>query len=133
MIWNDRLSVEIEDIDTDHRIMVGLINNLHDAIAAGVGRQVIEGIIDEVVSYTDFHFAREERLFDLTSYAEAETHQKEHDDMRAWAKRAQDDYKSGSLPAPSLEVMMYLKDWLFDHILISDQKYAPYLKAMCVR
>jgi methyl-accepting chemotaxis protein/hemerythrin len=113
--------------------MVGLINDLYDAIAAGVGKEVIEGIIDEVVSYTSFHLTCEERLFDLTNYAEAETHQKEHDVMRAWAKGVQDEYNKGTLLAPSLEVMVYLKDWLFDHILISDQKYAPYLKEMGVQ
>ena len=130
--WNDRLSVDIEELDSDHRKMIRLINELYDGIAAGYGRDVIEGIIDDVVSYTNYHFAHEEQLFATTGYAEAEAHKKEHDAMAAWAKEVQDEYKQGSMAAPALEVMVRLKDWVFDHILGSDQKYALYMKAMGV-
>jgi hemerythrin-like metal-binding protein len=126
IIWSDRLDLGIEEIDSDHRKMAGLINDLYDAIAAKVGREVIEGIIAQVISYTSIHFACEDRIRAVTSYAEAETHKTVHDAMRVWAKGVPDEHQSSSLTARSLELMVCLKDWLFEHILGGD-RYAPFL------
>jgi hemerythrin len=131
--WNDKLSTDIEEIDSDHKKIVGMINDLYDGIAAGHGKEVIAGVLETLVSYTRFHFAHEERLFAMTSYADAEAHKVEHEQMTAWVIKTKQAFDSEALPAPSLQVMVYLKDWLFEHIMGSDQKYAPHLKAMGIR
>jgi hemerythrin-like metal-binding protein len=132
MAWNDKLSVGIDEIDADHKKMVDLINELFDGINAGCGKNLIEGILDQLVKYTHSHFAREKQLFAMTAYSEAEAHEREHAKMTAWVLKTQAEFKAGTLAAPSLEVMNYLKDWLFEHILIFDLQYAPYVKTMTV-
>jgi hemerythrin len=49
--------------------------------------------------------------------------------MAQWAVNVELEFHAGALPAPSLEVMNRLKDWLFEHIQNSDQRYAPFMKA----
>ena len=133
MVWNDRLSVGVAAVDADHKKMVKMINELYDAILAGSWREKLDGLLDRLVDYTRYHFAREEELFARTGYPEAEAHKREHDEMKEWMNSASNLHRDGSLPAPSLELMNHLKDWLFDHILGSDQKFAPHMKAHHIR
>jgi hemerythrin len=129
MIWNDKLSVGVEVIDEDHKKLIAMINEMYDAILAGMGKKVVGDILDRLVHYTSFHFAREEALFAQTGYSDAAAHKAEHDAMAKWAIQAELDFHQGTLPAPSLEVINRLKDWLFEHINGTDKLYGPHLNA----
>jgi len=133
MVWNDRVSIGVKAIDADHKKMVDMINELYDAILAGRGRKKVGSLLDHLVEYTKYHFAREEELLARTGYLDAAEHKRQHDEMAEWMKTAWRRYRSSTATAPSLEVMSYLKDWLFDHVLGSDQKFAPHMKAHHIR
>jgi len=130
MVWNDKLSVGVAAVDADHRKLVAMINELYDGIAEGRGREALGSILDDLVAYTRFHFAREEKLFAATGYPGAVAHKKEHDSLTAQVLEIQERFRSGSLAAPSLEVLVFLKDWLFDHIIGSDRDFGPHLNAV---
>ena len=127
MAWNDRLVLGIDEIDNDHRKLVEMINELFDGIQAGRGRAAQLGILQRLVDYTRYHFAREETLFAENGSPRAQAHKKEHDALVAVVQKAQAEYVESGTVAPSLEMMVILKDWLFDHILGSDQRDAAYL------
>ena len=129
MTWNDKLSVGVEAVDEDHKKLVAMINELYDGIIAGEGKEVVGDILDRLVHYTSFHFAREEALFAQTGYSEAAAHKAEHDEMVEWALQAALDFHENALSAPSLKVMNRLKDWLFDHINGTDKRFGPHLNA----
>jgi hemerythrin-like metal-binding protein len=122
MAWNDRLIVGIKAIDDDHRKLVRLINELFDGIEEGRGRETLEEILDSLVNYTQYHFAKEEALLFDAGMPTASAHKKLHDDMVAVVLRAQQEYKRSGVGSPSLEMMVILKDWLFDHIMGADQR-----------
>jgi hemerythrin len=128
MAWNDRLVLGIEGIDSDHKKLVEMINELYDGIEAGRGREVLAGLLGRLVDYTRYHFGREEALFAETGSPRAAEHKKEHDAMVMVVVRAQADYLKSGTVAPSLEMIVILKDWLFDHILGSDRRDIQYLK-----
>jgi hemerythrin len=132
MVWNDKLSVGVKLIDNDHKKLLGMANHLYDAIAAQRGKQELERILSELVEYTTFHFAREEELFSRTGYPEAARHKIEHDELTTQVLRIQARYHGGS-QALTLEVMIFLKDWLFDHILGSDVRFGPHFNAKGVQ
>ncbi len=126
--WNDRLIIGIADIDADHKREIQVINDLYDRIRAGSSRAALDDTLERLVAYFEVHFEREERLLRETQYPGTAPHAKEHDDMRIWILDMQARHQSGLVVAPSLEVMTRLKDWLFDHIMGSDQRYVPFLK-----
>ena len=132
MAWNDKLSVGIAEIDADHKELIGLIYKLYDEILIGHGKDDLESILDRLVDYTQYHFEHERELFARTAYADADVHEAEHAKMVAWVLKAQAEFTASTLTAPSLEVMTYLKDWLFEHILVTDRQYVPYVKVMTV-
>lgn len=128
MAWNDRLSVNIVEIDKDHQKMLSLINQLYDAIQIGQGTKSIMEIQEELVSYSKCHFAREEEMMVYTGYDEAASHKLQHEGFTREVMKMQNRYGSGS-PVLSIEVMVFLKDWFFDHLMGSDARYASHLNA----
>jgi len=128
MAWNDKLSVGVAVIDDDHKILLGMANELYDAILARRGKEIVGDILDQLVSYTQFHFAREEQFFASTGYPDAARHTKVHEALTKQVLDIQDRHNRGTQTL-TLEAMTFLNDWLFDHILGADAKYGPYLNS----
>ncbi len=124
--WSDRLSVGIPSIDTQHKQLVSIINKLYEAMSTGKANAIMGDLFNELVKYTQFHFANEENLFKTHGYPQAEQHKKEHAALVKQAAELQEKFKSGSVTI-SLTVANFLKDWLNNHIVVSDKAYAPYL------
>jgi len=116
-------------LDEDHKRLVGMVNELFDAMQAGHGREALGRILDGLVQYTKMHFAREESFFTKTSYPVGAAHKQEHDALTRQVLEVQQKYAAGSNAALSLEVMQFLKNWLVQHIQGSDQKYRAHLNA----
>ena len=133
MTWNDKLSVGIATIDNEHKRLVGMVNDLYDAVMAGKGKDSLGKILDGLIDYTKVHFAHEEQFFAKTGYADAVAHKKEHDALAKQVLDVQAKYKSGAVSTLSLEVLNFLKNWLANHIQVSDKKYGPHLTANGIR
>mgnify|MGYP001558302938 CR=1 FL=1 len=133
MQWNESLKVGIDAVDGDHQKLVGMVNELFDAMQAGRGKDVLGKVLDELASYTAQHFAREESYFARTGYPDSAAHKKEHDDLRKQVNDVQAKFKSGATATLTIDVLNFLRDWLVKHIKGSDMKYAPHLKAKGIR
>ena len=69
---------DVSEIDQQHQELVKMLNNLNDAVAKRESRESIYLIIDEVIGYTRFHFATEERLMVNSGYTDVEFHKDKH-------------------------------------------------------
>jgi hemerythrin len=133
MTWTEEMSVGVKVLDDDHKKLVSMVNELHAGILGGRRQEALGGVLDQLVSYTKVHFAREEEMFARTGYANAVEHKKEHDELIKKALELQARYKGGATSMLSLETMSFLKNWLSHHILGIDKKYGPHLNAKGVR
>ena len=84
--WNSEFNLGIEEIDSEHRALVALINALHDAMSAGAGRADVVDGISEIYTLVATHFAREEAFMRETRYMAYAEHKEDHevllDDLR---------------------------------------------------
>lgn len=126
--WSDNLSVNVSEMDRQHRKLIDMINELFDAMSSGKGRDVIGKVLDGLTEYTKTHFASEERMMQLHNYPELSTQQSEHAKLTQQVIDLQAKFKGGSFTI-TLETMSFLKDWLQNHILQNDKKYGPYLNS----
>ena len=129
MDWNDRLSVGVEMIDSDHKHLVSLVNELHDAVRAARGKEVLGHVLDGLITYTKTHFAREEAEMAKFKYPQAADHIKEHTTLAKQVIDVQAKYKAGNTAVLSMEVMAFLRDWLLKHIQGSDKALGTFLTA----
>jgi hemerythrin len=129
MTWTDKLSVGVSVLDEDHKKLVAMVNELYDAMQAGHGKEKLGGILGRLVDYTKMHFAREEKFFAQTGYADAAPHKQQHEALTRQVLDVQKKYADGAVATLSLDVMHFLRDWLVKHIQGTDQKYRPHLNA----
>jgi len=129
MAWTSDMSVGVMVLDEDHKKLVGIINQLHFGISAGHSREILEAVLDQLVDYTKFHFAREEELFARTNYLDAPTHKLEHDHFVRQIMDLQERANKAPVSMLNMELMGFLRHWLVAHIQGSDKKYGPLLNA----
>jgi hemerythrin len=123
MEWSDALSVNIKEIDDQHKKLIGMINTLHDSMRAGKGKQELEKTLKELAGYASTHFQLEEKYMQKFNFPGYLGHKGKHD---AFVKKITDferDFEANRLGL-SLEVMKFLKDWLVDHIQGTDRGYS---------
>lgn len=133
MTWTDKLSVGVGVLDQDHRRLVGMVNDLYDAMQAGHGKDALGRILNELIKYTQLHFGREEQFFAQTAYPAASVHKREHESLTNQVLEVQRKYMAGSGATLSIDVLQFLKNWLINHIQGSDQKYRAHLNANGIR
>jgi len=123
--WSDELSVGLQEIDEQHKILINLINRLfNEAILYKADKTVISAILEELVQYTIVHFAVEESLFRIFDYPDAETHQVHHDKLKQEVSSFQKKFAGGAVI--DIELMNFLRKWLTHHIMMDDKKYTPF-------
>ena len=123
--WNDSFSVNVAEIDKQHQSLVQMMNELHDAMRQGKGKNVEGQIIAELVRYTVTHFNKEEKYFDQFGYPEKESHKKEHTYFVKKVSDFKNGFDEGRLGL-SVQVMNFLSDWLQKHIKGTDKKYSHF-------
>lgn len=130
--WNEKYSVNIKEFDDHHRKLVMLINELHEAMMKGSGKDVLEKIIKELAEYTSFHFSAEEKYFQKFNFPTYRQHKKEHDNFVAKVGEFQNNYSTGKVLL-TMDINSFLKDWLLNHILKSDKDYSSFLNGKGIK
>ncbi len=126
MNWTPDLSVNIDEIDNQHKKLIGMINELSEAMKARKGAEVMGKIIAGLTNYTKEHFATEEKLFDKFGYPETAKHKQEHTKFVNEINKFKQDFEAGKLSV-SIDVLKFLSSWLMNHIKGTDQKYSKFL------
>ncbi|MBN9698107.1 MAG: bacteriohemerythrin [Zoogloea sp.] len=124
--WSSLMSLNDPVVDHDHSVLLTLINqisldaNCHDQSA-------VEFVVDELVGYTLSHFGREERLLERNGYPHLQAHKEVHRRMADEVIALREKLRNNFTPALGEEISRYLRNWLTNHILIEDKKFAQYL------
>jgi len=126
LMWDKTLSVDVPEIDEDHRRLVDLFNILNRSIVAGDEKNYIEAVMEELISCTVWHFRHEERLMLKYGYEGYLAHKSEHEELIASAKVLLQKFLREGKPVLSEDVQ-FLEHWLTGHILGADMELGSYL------
>jgi len=119
------LSVDVEEIDQQHKKLIVMINDLSDAMVEGKGKHVAGGIIDDLIEDTASYFKTEEKYFDQFGYPDAEAHKKEHVAFVQKVSQFKDGFDQGKI-ALSVDIISFLYKWLQNHIKKVDKQYSQF-------
>jgi hemerythrin len=103
-----------------------MANNLYDNFKSGQGNIGLIETFKSLVDYVQVHFTTEEKLLNENDYPYLLSHKQEHDKFIEKVKELYSRALSGSSRV-SIEMLIFLRDWLLNHIIKTDKKYSKFL------
>ena len=123
--WTDELSIGNPKIDSDHKKLLYIYNELIDLIELNKDREEFAIILSKMTDYTLSHFKTEEKYMLEFSYPNLSKHRSEHIEYIYRVAKLNHDFLSSNPPEPE-EVIRLLIKWLTKHIMKSDTDYERY-------
>ena len=125
--WDSKYDVGVEAVDKQHRHLVDLMNDLYDAC---IGErleldQKFKDVMKELVDYVMVHFKDEEKIMEAINYPKLKEHKQTHEGFIKEMLSSVSAYTNGKQLVPN-SFVRFLRDWLFNHILIDDKEWARY-------
>lgn len=124
--WRQELCIGVPEMDREHEILVGKINDLVRILNSGdlrAKRNEALASYQKLASYVVEHFRDEEELMERIGYSGLASHRKIHERLLNQAVEFQRALELGSLRKADL--ISFLSDWLISHIRGTDMKYVP--------
>lgn len=115
--WHDSFSVGIKKIDNQHKKLFSLLNELIVASETGQEAEVLDRVLNDLVSYTDYHFKTEEPFFKI--HPQQEKHVSIHRGFIEKAEHMMSVFHEGAENTGE-ETIKYLKNWILNHVLETD-------------
>lgn len=110
-------------MDNDHKILLGMINKLHEAMTAGKSKEVMSQLITELKKYTMTHFSSEETHLAHINHPHLPEQKQQHAMFSSKITEFEKEYSAGNMVL-AVKIMPFLNDWLLGHIMQVDKKYA---------
>ncbi|MDP1609824.1 MAG: bacteriohemerythrin [Sulfuritalea sp.] len=124
--WSKILSVGFEEIDEDHRKLIGIFNELNRAVTVGESPEYLATTLEELINCTVWHFSHEERLMFKHRYDQTEEHRAEHRELIEAAHELQEQLLQAGQHVAEEQIVI-LERWLTGHILTTDQRLGAFL------
>ena len=126
IVWSQLLSVEVDEIDEDHRKLLDIFNVLIHSLKNEESPDYLLAVLDELINCTVWHFSHEERLMLKYGYEDIEEHKLAHKELIVSAT----ELKQKILQANKTildEDVIFLEHWLTEHILTDDMRLGVFL------
>ena len=114
-------------VDDQHKQIFELLAALHRDIHGDDANDATKRTLKELLEYTKVHFNDEEALMRSIDYPDYEAHRALHDALmdKVWGLFVRCNEGGPDL---SIELLVFLNDWLVDHILEKDKAITAYVR-----
>lgn len=131
LAWSLDLETGDERVDSQHRRIFDLLNDLIAACADGSEAKRLRETLDFLVEYTIRHFTDEELLQLQYDFPEYKKHKRMHDELTEQVVELIKRFEaSGSSAELSRDVNRVVVAWLVGHISREDKKIAEHIRSL---
>lgn len=129
--WNDeRNSIGIALIDNQHKELILILQQTNDLQHTSEERKKnLPVIIEKLIYYSQYHFSFEEEHMSKNAYPLIKEQQDLHRKFINRIIKIAGEFKSGMVDLTD-EIILFLKNWIIEHILTEDKKYKEYLESI---
>ena len=132
--WSDKFTTQIDSVDTQHRRLFDLLNELADALKSGdLGEKTLDEALNRLVDYAHLHFVDEELLMVQKKIDPRllSMQRMEHKSFIYDIQRIRENFfNEGDTFEQSEKLIRFTTLWLTYHILGTDMDMAAQLKAI---
>lgn len=127
LVWDEGMSVGNDSLDKDHKQLIAIIARLMSAKNDPLEQTNIEDIFEQLESYCQSHFTKEEALLVKIGYQQLAQHQQSHQKFISQIPQLKQQWlaEDSDLEAVKDKIILFLQQWLIKHILEEDLDYAP--------
>jgi hemerythrin len=126
--WNSVYETGNAAVDTQHKKLFEMVNELHEGIVKGSAREIMAPMLKRLAKYTVEHFQTEEGLMTARGYPALSRHKMRHDELVRQVTDLIQQFDSGKLVLP-LTLSRFLSDWITHHIKEEDKAMIDWLRA----
>ena len=126
--WTEALSVNVKVLDEQHQKLIDTMNELDQALRTRQGDSAVDAVLYKMVNFASEHFATEEALMEKYDFPGLSTHRFQHEMFRKKIAQFLDDHKAGKAGVP-VSLMLFMREWLKDHVSTTDKRYSAFLNA----
>ena len=127
--WTPDLDTGIDIVDSQHKMLCAYINSLHRASRRENAKDTILDVVNCLKDYTANHFSTEEQYFKHSAYPCTEQHMEVHKKFVDKIRDVEAQLRLGRATVGD-ELLKFLKDWLLNHIRVTDHQYVPFVKQL---
>ena len=128
IIWQDKFSVGVAEMDDQHQKLIAMINRLIAEQKTLTAPETMASLLTEMVDYSREHFRAEEYLMSEYGYDKKDQQVKLHEEFIQ--KTVEFCSVTGIGPnILSVALLEYLQTWLMDHILKEDMQYKLFFES----
>jgi len=122
-VWEKRYETGIELIDSQHKKLVAIINDLHYGLHSRFKdkSEAFAKAAKEAVRYVQTHFYDEEEWMEKTAYPDIERQKEQHRKFISAILKDTKEFDEGRIYS-AFEFLKFLKEWLISHIAVEDKK-----------
>ena len=126
IVWEARFNLQIDIIDDQHRRLVDLMNRLIEIKGKDPSGEGVVEALGEMTNYLGDHFDTEEQMMIDHGYPEIDAHREEHQNFVAQTAYYIATYRESGVSLEK-DILMFLQEWLIDHIQKTDQDFGRYV------
>ncbi len=120
---------DASSIDSEHRVQLGMLEALCDAVDEGQPAAKIHEILNQLTAYSELHFTSEELLMRMYAYPDYDDHVLDHAAMTERLNQILRRYAAGQ-DNLALKTANQMRDFLLSHINSRDKALTDYLTTM---
>ena len=130
--WGTKFEIGITIIDNQHKRWIEFINNLYEGLITTKSSEEIQLLYKKLIDYTEYHFGFEEKYMQEFKYGESDSHVLGHEKFVNSIVELFSDYIEGRADTV-YNLILLLKKWVVNHVLVTDRKYVELFKKHGIR
>lgn len=121
--WTKDLTLGIDFVDADHRVLVELLNQVDACIAAREESATLGSALNALLEYARHHFRREELLLELCAFPEIDRHRAEHERLTSELADVNRRFAESPDAVEADDARAFLHRWFVDHLRNHDAAF----------
>ncbi|MHA1165841.1 MAG: bacteriohemerythrin [Alphaproteobacteria bacterium] len=120
--WREEFDTGVSEVDHEHKEIVDLINELHEAMGDDASRDEIGRFLGDVFAKISAHFALEETVMRKHNYDEYEDHKSDHEKLLDDLRDIMDDAEEDTGKNYKTALTESVRDWFVNHFKTKDAR-----------
>ena len=121
--WKPEYSVNVASLDSHHQQLFSVLNSVYENVMNSREVECVLPKIDELSSYTRYHFSAEEQYMREKGFPDIDGHIAKHREFTHEIESLRNHCHENDLDVAK-ELIIVLGEWLLRHVLKEDRKYS---------